>query len=275
MPCSSPAPPRPTTRAPTCSASSCRVLGLEQLRPPGAHLPLDHGRRRSQHLGLRRDDQLLQRHATSRRRSFFIGSNAAEAHPVAMQHDPARQGERREDDRRRSALHPHGGARDQHVRFRPGTDIPLIWGMLWHIFENGWEDQEYINAARLRHGRSARKSRSGRRTWSRTSPACPETSSSEVAQTMAENRPGTIVWCMGGTQHTIGNATTCAPTAAAAGAGQHRQGRRRRQHLPRPRQRAGRDRRRPEPGQPARLLRPRRCRLDPLGPGLGRGSTTT
>ncbi len=39
------------------------VLGHEQLRPPGAHLPLDDGRRRSQHLGLRRDDQLVQRHA--------------------------------------------------------------------------------------------------------------------------------------------------------------------------------------------------------------------
>ena len=25
---------------------------------------------------------------------------------------------------------------------------------------------------------------------------------------MAENRPGTIVWCMGGTQHTIGNNNT-------------------------------------------------------------------
>ena len=39
------------------------VLGHQQLRPPGAHLPLDDGRRRSQHLGLRRDDQLVQRHA--------------------------------------------------------------------------------------------------------------------------------------------------------------------------------------------------------------------
>ena len=28
--------------------------------------------------------------------------------------------------------------------FRPGTDVALIWGMLWHIFENGWEDKEYI-----------------------------------------------------------------------------------------------------------------------------------
>ena len=29
-----------------------------------------------------------------------------------------------------------------------------------------------------------------------------------LAQTMAENRPGTVVWCMGGTQHSIGNNNT-------------------------------------------------------------------
>jgi formate dehydrogenase major subunit len=27
----------------------------------------------------------------------------------------------------------------------PGTDIPVIWGMMWHIFQNGWEDKEFIN----------------------------------------------------------------------------------------------------------------------------------
>ena len=39
-----------------------RALGDQQPGPPGAHLPFDHRRRRRQHLGLRRDDQLLQRH---------------------------------------------------------------------------------------------------------------------------------------------------------------------------------------------------------------------
>ena len=39
------------------------AVGHEQLRSPGAHLPLDHRRRRSQHLGLRRDDEFLQRRA--------------------------------------------------------------------------------------------------------------------------------------------------------------------------------------------------------------------
>ena len=46
------------------AAAQVRVaVGHEQLRPPGAHLPLDHRRRRSQHLGLRSDDQLVQRRA--------------------------------------------------------------------------------------------------------------------------------------------------------------------------------------------------------------------
>ena len=38
-------------------------VGHQQLRPPGAHLPLHHGRRRREHLGLRRDDEFVQRHA--------------------------------------------------------------------------------------------------------------------------------------------------------------------------------------------------------------------
>jgi formate dehydrogenase major subunit len=39
-----------------------RVLGVEQRRSSGAHLPFDDGRRRGQYLGLRRDDQQLQRY---------------------------------------------------------------------------------------------------------------------------------------------------------------------------------------------------------------------
>jgi hypothetical protein len=42
------------------------VLGHQLGRPPGPHLPLHHRRRRRQYLGLRRDDQLLQRHRNSK-----------------------------------------------------------------------------------------------------------------------------------------------------------------------------------------------------------------
>ena len=27
---------------------------------------------------------------------------------------------------------------------RPGTDIPVLYGMMWHILQNGWEDKEFI-----------------------------------------------------------------------------------------------------------------------------------
>jgi formate dehydrogenase major subunit len=136
---------------------------------------------------------------------FFIGSNAAEAHPVAMQHilrakehgakmivaDPRFT---------RTAAHAH-----QHLRFRPGTDVPLIWGMLWHVFENGWEDQEYIDQRVF----GMEDVRTEVAKWTpdvvENVTGVPGDQVKLAAQTMAENRPGTIVWCMGGTQHTCGN----------------------------------------------------------------------
>jgi formate dehydrogenase major subunit len=137
---------------------------------------------------------------------FFIGSNAAEAHPVSMQHvlrgkengakiivaDPRFT---------RTAAHAH-----QHIRFRPGTDIPLIWGMLYHIFENGWEDQKYIDARVL----GMEDIREEVKKWTpdvvENVTGVPGDQVLAATKTLAENRPGTIVWCMGGTQHTVGNA---------------------------------------------------------------------
>lgn len=139
---------------------------------------------------------------------FFIGSNAAEAHPVAMQHilrakelgskmivcDPRFT---------RTAAHA-----DHFVRLRPGSDVGLIWGVLWHIFENGWEDEEYIQ--QRVYGMDEIREEIAK--WTpeeveRVTGAKPEVVET-AAKIMHENRPGTIVWCMGGTQHTIGNNNT-------------------------------------------------------------------
>jgi formate dehydrogenase major subunit len=137
---------------------------------------------------------------------FFIGSNAAEAHPVSMQHilRAKENGSKMivADPRfTRTAAHAH-----QHLRFRPGTDIPLIWGMLWHVFENGWEDKEYISQRVL----GMEDIRAEVAKWTpdvvENVTGVPGDQLKRATQTMAENRPGTIVWCMGGTQHTVGNA---------------------------------------------------------------------
>ena len=51
---------------------------------------------------------------------------------------------------------------DEYVRFRSGTDVALVWGILWHIFENGWEDKEYIRQRVWGMDQIRRRWRSGR-----------------------------------------------------------------------------------------------------------------
>ncbi|HKK29454.1 MAG TPA: molybdopterin-dependent oxidoreductase, partial [Alphaproteobacteria bacterium] len=139
---------------------------------------------------------------------FFIGSNAAEAHPVAMQHvlrgkengakmivaDPRLT---------RTAAHA-----DQYIRLRPGTDIPLIWGLLWHIFENGWEDKEFIQQRVYAMDEVRQEVANWTPDKVEDVTGATESELYAAAKTLAENRPGTIVWCMGGTQHHVGNSNT-------------------------------------------------------------------
>ena len=76
---------------------------------------------------------------------LVIGGNPAEAHPVSLLHLlQAKEQNNAElivcDPRfTRTAAHA-----DEFVRIRPGSDVALIWGFLWHIFENAWEDKEFI-----------------------------------------------------------------------------------------------------------------------------------
>ena len=75
---------------------------------------------------------------------LFIGSNAAEAHPVAMQH--ILRG--KENGAKMIVVDPRftrtAAHADYYVRIRSGTDTAFMWGVLWHIFENGWEDKQFI-----------------------------------------------------------------------------------------------------------------------------------
>jgi len=140
---------------------------------------------------------------------FLIGSNPAEAHPVAVQHILKAKEQNNAalivcDPRfTRTAAHA-----DEFVRFRPGTDVALIWGILYHVFENGWEDKEYIKQRvwGMDQIRAEVKKWTPEETERVT--GVPGEQLRRVARTLANNRPGTIVWCMGGTQHTNGNNNT-------------------------------------------------------------------
>ncbi len=74
------------------------VLRHQQHGPPGAHLPLDHGGRRREHLGLWRDDQFLQRRTEFEVHPVLRQQRGGSAPGVDAAH-AARQGERRQGDR--------------------------------------------------------------------------------------------------------------------------------------------------------------------------------
>ncbi|QIE46522.1 formate dehydrogenase subunit alpha [Pseudohalocynthiibacter aestuariivivens] len=140
---------------------------------------------------------------------FLIGSNPAEAHPVSLLHLLKAKEQNNAplivcDPRfTRTAAHA-----DEYVRFRPGTDVALIWGILWHIFENGWEDKEYIRTRVW--GMDQIRDEVAKWTPDEVErvTGTPGSQLKRVARTLANNRPGTLIWCMGGTQHTNGNNNT-------------------------------------------------------------------
>ncbi len=77
---------------------------------------------------------------------LFFGSNAAEAHPVSMLHTL----HAKENGAKVIVVDPRftrtAAKADTYYRIRSGTDVAFLWGMLHHIFKNGWEDKDYIKA---------------------------------------------------------------------------------------------------------------------------------
>jgi formate dehydrogenase major subunit len=138
---------------------------------------------------------------------LIMGGNPAEAHPVSLQHllegaelqkanfivvDPRLT---------RTAAHA-----TEYVRLRPGTDIPVLYGMMWHIIKNGWEDKEFIK--QRVYGFEDLKKEVEK--WppdevERVS-GVPGDQLKRVAQLFATEKPSTLIWCMGQTQHTVGTA---------------------------------------------------------------------
>ncbi len=137
---------------------------------------------------------------------LFIGSNAAEAHPVSLLHVL----HAKENGTKVIVVDPRftrtAAKADYYVRIRSGSDIPLIYGVLRHIFANGWEDKKFI-ADRV-YGMEEVLKEVEYWTPERVQEVTgvPDDQVFMIAKIMAENRPSTVVWCMGQTQHTIGNA---------------------------------------------------------------------
>ncbi len=139
--------------------------------------------------------------------ALYIGSNAAEAHPVSMLH----MLHAKETGAKMIVVDPRftrtAAKADEYVRLRSGGDIPFLFGLCYYIFKNGWEDKKYLND-RVYGMEKVKEDILAKWTPDKVEEACgvPAAQVAKVAEMMAKNRPSTIVWCMGQTQHTIGNA---------------------------------------------------------------------
>jgi len=137
---------------------------------------------------------------------LFFGSNAAEAHPVSMLHTL----HAKENGAKVIVVDPRftrtAAKADKYYRIRSGTDVAFLMGMLHHIFKNGWEDKDYIKA-RV-YGMDKVRDEAAKWTPDKVEEVTgmKEAEVRDVAESMAKNKPSTIVWAMGQTQHTNGNA---------------------------------------------------------------------
>jgi formate dehydrogenase major subunit len=138
---------------------------------------------------------------------IIMGGNPAEAHPVSLQHLLEGKENKKanfiviEPRLTRTAAHA-----TEYVRIRSGTDIPVAWGILHHIFKNGWEDKEFI-AQRVADMDLVRKEVEK---WTPEEvervTGVPGEQLARVAKMFATEKPSTLIWCMGATQHTVGTA---------------------------------------------------------------------
>jgi len=91
-----------------------------------------------------------------------------------------------------------------HLRHRPGTDIPLINGLMYIILEKGWEDKSFIEertenfdefkATVMQYPPGKASEITG----------IPVEKLYEAAEILANNSPMAVIWAMGITQHIVG-----------------------------------------------------------------------
>jgi formate dehydrogenase alpha subunit len=144
---------------------------------------------------------------------FIIGSNTTEQHPVIGI-------KIREAKRYRGAKLIVADPRlidiaeyaDLHLRHRPGTDIALLNGLMHVILREGWEDRDFV--AERTEGFEELRSVVEKYTPQRVSDitGVPHEDIEKAARMMTENRPGSLMYAMGITQHTVGvaNVMSCA-----------------------------------------------------------------
>ena len=136
---------------------------------------------------------------------FVIGSNTTEQHPIIGMR--IRQAVRKRGavlivaDPRRIALTDFATI---HLRHNPGTDVALVNGLMHIILANEWENKQFIETRT--EGFDALKTMIEEYPPQRTSEitGIPVDQLHHAAELLSKNKPASVLWAMGITQHITG-----------------------------------------------------------------------
>jgi formate dehydrogenase alpha subunit len=150
---------------------------------------------------------------------FIIGSNTSEAHPLVASHVM----EAKERGAKLIVVDPReiqmGRLADLHLRFRPGTDVAFLNGMMNVIISEGLEDKAFVEERT--EGYEELKEVVMEYTPERVEEisGIPADDLREAARMYATHKPAAILYAMGITQHTTGtdNVKSCANLAMLTG----------------------------------------------------------
>lgn len=139
---------------------------------------------------------------------IIIGANPAVNHPVGFRHFL----KAKEKGAKLIVVDPRftksAAKADIYARIRPGTDIAFMYGMLKIIFDEGLEDAKYLDERVF----GIDKIREEAAKWTAEEVENVTGISKEllvqITHEVAKNKPTTLIWAMGLTQHTVGTSNT-------------------------------------------------------------------
>ena len=139
---------------------------------------------------------------------LIIGSNTTEQHPVFG--TMIRRAVRKRNlklvvaDPRKIDITEFTAPGGMHLQQKPGTDIPLLNGLMNIILEKDWEDKPFI--AERTEGYEEFKAVVAQYTPDKVSEitGVPVEQLYQAAEILATNKPMAVVWAMGITQHIVG-----------------------------------------------------------------------
>ena len=140
---------------------------------------------------------------------FIIGANPAVNHPVGFRHFLKAK---ENNGAKLIVVDPRytrtAAKADYFAQIRPGTDIPFMYGMMNLIFENGWEDKKFIDERTYGIDEIRKEAAKWTPEVVEDVTGVSAATLKEITEIYAKNRPGSVVWAMGLTQHTIGSSNT-------------------------------------------------------------------